>query len=286
MDDIYEFKNNEYRLACMQIKATAYDIVTGITKKKAANLDELFKIRDKIVELTDSFEIELEKLDAQVESIKQQTSSDESPMITPEVAEKKSDHLIIPEGMNDAKLPITERTSEESKNQKTRLEQMTSTPIEQATDYQTSSENTKLPTVNSAVDQPAHSQNQEEKTAEEQTPQIIEADQKSEPTAVKKKFRKTTKKVSKAIMVRPNQLENLRNSRQFQEQILAKQGIFAMAEQIQQQRLNNQPKELPDEVERQIEDLTVKANVYYNEGELEKAQELYDQIKALNNQYQ
>ena len=36
--------------------------------------------------------------------------------------------------------------------------------------------------------------------------------------------------------------------------------------------------------ERQIEDLTVKANIYYNEGEIDKAQELYDQIKKLMNQ--
>ena len=273
MDDIYEFKNNEYRLACMQIKATAYDIVTGIMRKKTANLDELFKIRDRIVELTDSFERELEKLDAEEESVKQQTSGDEKAQeLAQQPTEKKEDDLNL--SINKIELPSTESIPKKEKKQETGLEESNVTPIEQSMDSQTSSRSVELTPITPTKDKPEQQQN--------------DVEQKPETTPLaKKKFKKTTKQVSKAIMVRPNQLANLRNSRQFQEQILAKQGIFAIAERIQQQQLiNKNSKELPDEVERKIEDLTVKANVYYNEGEIEKAQELYDKIRELNNQYQ
>ena len=74
MDDIYEFENSEYRLASMQIKAIAYDVVTGISKKKtilkkkndneASSLaQKLATISDRIIEITDSLEEELQKLD-------------------------------------------------------------------------------------------------------------------------------------------------------------------------------------------------------------------------------
>ena len=105
---------------------------------------------------------------------------------------------------------------------------------------------------------------------------------------VKRKFQKTTKNISKAIMVKPNQLENLRKSRINQEQKLVENGIFLPLMQNLQKNMIEEPqplkKELPDDIERKIEDLTVKANIYYNEGEIDKAQELYDQIKALTNQ--
>ena len=107
-----------------------------------------------------------------------------------------------------------------------------------------------------------------------------------EAPAGQKRFQKTTKEVSKAIMVRPNQLENLRKSRIHQEQILAAKGLLPEVTEQEQEEIKQQvPKELPD-VERKIEDLTVKASIYYNEGELDKAQELYDEIKELNKQYQ
>jgi len=74
VDDIYEFENSEYRLASMQIKAIAYDVVTGISKKKtilkkkndneASSLaQKLATISDRIIEITDSLEEELQKLD-------------------------------------------------------------------------------------------------------------------------------------------------------------------------------------------------------------------------------
>ena len=64
MDDIYEFDNNEYRIAAMQIKAIAYDVITEITKKRmqlakiAENdkMNNLISIQDKLVEITDEKE--------------------------------------------------------------------------------------------------------------------------------------------------------------------------------------------------------------------------------------
>ena len=104
--------------------------------------------------------------------------------------------------------------------------------------------------------------------------------------SAKKRLQKTTKSLSKAIMVRPNQLQNLRKSRRFQEQLLAKQGVFEKADQAEEIiPITQGSQQLPDEIERQIEDLTVKANIYYNEGEVDKAQELYDKIRKLNEQY-
>ena len=104
--------------------------------------------------------------------------------------------------------------------------------------------------------------------------------------SAKKRLQKTTKSLSKAIMVRPNQLQNLRKSRRFQEQLLAKQGVFEKTDQAEEIiPITQGSQQLPDEIERQIEDLTVKANIYYNEGEVDKAQELYDKIRKLNEQY-
>ena len=102
-----------------------------------------------------------------------------------------------------------------------------------------------------------------------------------------KQFKKTTKSLSKAIMVRQSQLENLRKSRIRQENLLKEKGVFTGEEEIEQaqsQVVGTEKKVLPDAVERQIEDLTVKANIYYNEGETEKAQELYNQIRELSKQ--
>ena len=88
-------------------------------------------------------------------------------------------------------------------------------------------------------------------------------------------------------MVRQSQLENLRKSRIRQENLLKEKGVFTgeeEIEQVQSQVVGTEKKVLPDAVERQIEDLTVKANIYYNEGETEKAQELYNQIRELSKQ--
>ncbi|HIT24099.1 MAG TPA: hypothetical protein IAD45_06750, partial [Candidatus Faecimonas intestinavium] len=122
-----------------------------------------------------------------------------------------------------------------------------------------------------------------------QTPQVepSKTESSKKESTVKKRFQKMTKNLSKAIMVKPSQLQNLRKSHEYQEQILANLGIFEKTEASEEAKnpITEGPKELPDDVERQIEDLTVKANIYYNEGEVDKAQELYDKIKELNEQY-
>lgn len=101
-----------------------------------------------------------------------------------------------------------------------------------------------------------------------------------------KQFIKTSKKESKAIMVRPNQLQNLKNSKEEQENILADLGVFPKSSKKEIKVVKQEvTPQIPDDVERKIEDLTVKANIYYNEGETEKAQELYDEIKELNKKY-
>ena len=101
-----------------------------------------------------------------------------------------------------------------------------------------------------------------------------------------KQFIKTSKKESKAIMVRPNQLQNLKNSKEEQENILDDLGVFPKSSKKEIKVVKQEvTPQIPDDVERKIEDLTVKANIYYNEGETEKAQELYDEIKELNKKY-
>ena len=148
--------------------------------------------------------------------------------------------------------------------------------------------------ADSIANTPAEPENKEPQPREQvqetsQTPQVEPSkteSTKKESTA-KKRFQKMTKNLSKAIMVKPSQLQNLRKSHEYQEQLLANLGIFEKTEVSEETKnpITEGPKELPDDVERQIEDLTVKANIYYNEGEVDKAQELYDKIKELNEQY-
>ena len=72
MDDIFEFMHSAYRLASTQVKAIAYDLITEITRRKqeimkseVENKEELLTklttINDKIIELTDSLEEQLQK---------------------------------------------------------------------------------------------------------------------------------------------------------------------------------------------------------------------------------
>ena len=65
-------------------------------------------------------------------------------------------------------------------------------------------------------------------------------------------------------MVKQKQLENLRNSRTRQEQLVATKGVFNQVEKDSSNVIEQNPvvkKPLPDNVEREIEDLTVKANM-------------------------
>ncbi len=406
MDDIYEFENNEYRLASMQIKAIAYDVVTGISKKKtilkkkndneASSLaQKLATISDRIIEITDSLEEELQKLDQieekreimtsetvvttedntsaqekdftddkkeeqeEVEVPSQKIKIDLSEQIEPkqevmEETEKKEEQqepktpikndvekgkFVIPlsafknansNNQESAKENTTKETEEQTEQQEPPIENdiekgkfviplsaFKNASQEKATEVDNNKESTpepapqeptiveqnnqevSLPDLNikiadSTTNTPAEPENKEPQPREQvqetsQTPQVepSKTESSKKESTVKKRFQKMTKNLSKAIMVKPSQLQNLRKSHEYQEQILANLGIFEKTEASEEAKnpITEGPKELPDDVERQIEDLTVKANIYYNEGEVDKAQELYDKIKELNEQY-
>lgn len=406
MDDIYEFENSEYRLASMQIKAIAYDVVTGISKKKtilkkkndneASSLaQKLATISDRIIEITDSLEEELQKLDQieekreimtsetvvttedntsaqekdftddkkeeqeEVEVPSQKIKIDLSEQIEPkqevmEETEKKEEQqepktpikndvekgkFVIPlsafknansNNQESAKENTAKETEKKTEQQEPPIENdiekgkfviplsaFKNASQEKATEVDNNKESTpepapqeptiveqnnqevSLPDLNikiadSTTNTPAEPENKEPQPREQvqetsQTPQVEPSkteSTKKESTA-RKRFQKMTKNLSKAIMVKPSQLQNLRKSHEYQEQILANLGIFEKTEASEEAKnpITEGPKELPDDVERQIEDLTVKANIYYNEGEVDKAQELYDKIKELNEQY-
>lgn len=406
MDDIYEFENSEYRLASMQIKAIAYDIVTGISKKKIALkkkgdsdtsslAQSLTTISDRIIEITDSLEEELQKLDQieekreimtsetvvttedntsaqekdftddkkeeqeEVEVPSQKIKIDLSEQIEPkqevmEETEKKEEQqepktpikndvekgkFVIPlsafknansNNQESAKENTAKETEKKAEQQEPPIENdiekgkfviplsaFKNASQEKATEVDNNKESTpepapqeptiveqnnqevSLPDLNikiadSTTNTPAEPENKEPQPREQvqetsQTPQVEPSkteSTKKESTA-RKRFQKMTKNLSKAIMVKPSQLQNLRKSHEYQEQILANLGIFEKTEASEEAKnpITEGPKELPDDVERQIEDLTVKANIYYNEGEVDKAQELYDKIKELNEQY-
>lgn len=406
MDDIYEFENSEYRLASMQIKAIAYDVVTGISKKKtilkkkndneaSSLVQKLATISDRIIEITDSLEEELQKLD-QIEEKREimtsetvvatedNTSAQEKDFTDDKKEEQEEDEVpsqkikidlseqIEPkqevmeetekkEEQQEPKTPIKndvekgkfviplsafknansnnqesakENTAKETEKQAEQQEPPIENDIEKgkfviplsafknasqekATEVDNNKESTpepapqeptiveqnnqevSLPDLNikiadSTTNTPAEPENKEPQPREQvqetsQTPQVEPSkteSTKKESTA-RKRFQKMTKNLSKAIMVKPSQLQNLRKSHEYQEQILANLGIFEKTEASEEAKnpITEGPKELPDDVERQIEDLTVKANIYYNEGEVDKAQELYDKIKELNEQY-
>lgn len=402
MDDIYEFENSEYRLASMQIKAIAYDIVTGISKKKIALkkkgdsdtsslAQSLTTISDRIIEITDSLEEELQKLDQieekreimtsetvvatedntsaqekdftddkkEAEVPSQKIKIDLSEQIEPkqevmEETEKKEEQqepktpikndvekgkFVIPlSAFKNANSNNQESAKENTEKETEKKAEQQGPPIEndiekgkfviplsafknasqeKATEVDNNKESTpepapqeptiveqnnqevSLPDLNikiadSTTNTPAEPENKEPQPSEQvqetsQTPQVepSKTESSKKESTVKKRFQKMTKNLSKAIMVKPSQLQNLRKSHEYQEQILANLGIFEKTEASEEAKnpITEGPKELPDDVERQIEDLTVKANIYYNEGEVDKAQELYDKIKELNEQY-
>lgn len=399
MDDIYEFENSEYRLASMQIKAIAYDVVTGISKKKTIlkkkNDNEasflaqkLATISDRIIEITDSLEEELQKLDQieekreimtsetvvttedntsaqekdftddkkeeqeEVEVPSQKIKIDLSEQIEPkqevmEETEKKEEQqepktpikndiekgkFVIPLSVfknansnnqesakeNPAKetekqeppiendiekgkfvIPLSafknasqEKAPEVDNNKENNLEPAPQEPtIVEQNNQEVSLSDLNIKLADSTPAEPENKEPQPREQVQEisQTPQVEPSkteSTKKESTA-QKRFQKMTKNLSKAIMVKPSQLQNLRKSHEYQEQLLANLGIFEKTEASEEAKnpITEGPKELPDDVERQIEDLTVKANIYYNEGEVDKAQELYDKIKELNEQY-
>lgn len=296
MDDVYEFENSEYRLASMQIKAIAYDVMTGITRKKGVLknkdiptevLNQLTLISDRIVELTDSLEEELQKLDQTIENTNEkqlETTLNNMNQSTIEVKETqeeipKPEAIIQKEFKEENNITPLQQPKVEMNNVQE------NEPVEEPQKIDKSITTSKSGLTENQESEISHSPEMNEV---EETDSPMNATTVQEPIkeSAKKRLQKTTKSLSKAIMVRPNQLQNLRKSRRFQEQLLAKQGVFEKADQAEEIiPITQGSQQLPDEIERQIEDLTVKANIYYNEGEVDKAQELYDKIRKLNEQY-
>ena len=296
MDDVYEFENSEYRLASMQIKAIAYDVMTGITRKKGvlknkdiptAVLNRLTLISDRIVELTDSLEEELQKLDQTIVNTNEKQLETTLNNINQSTIEVKETQEEIPKPE-----AIIQKEFKEENNitplQQPKVEMnnvQENEPVEEPQKIDKSITTSKSGLTENQESEISHSPEMNEV---EETDSPMNATTVQEPIkeSAKKRLQKTTKSLSKAIMVRPNQLQNLRKSRRFQEQLLAKQGVFEKADQAEEIiPITQGSQQLPDEIERQIEDLTVKANIYYNEGEVDKAQELYDKIRKLNEQY-
>lgn len=337
MEDIYEFENPKYRVASMQIKAIAYDIVIEITKKKmeASNSEELknklTNINDKLIELTESLEEQLEALDEcdqELENQNDEKKAVSSPKEKDEVPkqepiEKQEDK--IPESVeqkpqqeepiitsNTVKIvPIPSSEKKEEEKQPI-IEEKEQKPVDVEIKEQVPPAMPQEPEITPKVVEGASQDKKEEPVKEPQEEKqminiqpaleikadpnltLEETPNQDFPKVVAtaethqlKQFKKTTKSLSKAIMVRQSQLENLRKSRIRQENLLKEKGVFTgeeEIEQVQSQVVGTEKKVLPDAVERQIEDLTVKANIYYNEGETEKAQELYNQIRELSKQ--
>ena len=288
MEDKYEFESAEYRIAAIELKAIAYDIVATISKRKTElmkttkneeekkqRLTELNNRNDNLLMLTNQLEEQLEALDSLDKEMKKRDLEEKSskPLaLSNKDLEKKKAIVINANPIEQEKeIIIPEEEPEEEFDTEIEPEQHQPISIEKTNEEQQKNITTKI----------------SPQTAFSSSPKIpTPVGANTQP--VKRKFQKTTKNISKAIMVKPNQLENLRKSRINQEQKLVEKGIFLPLMQNLQKNMIEEPqplkKELPDDIERKIEDLTVKANIYYNEGEIDKAQELYDQIKALTNQ--
>ena len=288
MEDKYEFESAEYRIAAIKLKAVAYDIVATISKRKTElmkttkneeekkqRLTELNNRNDNLLMLTNQLEEQLEALDSLDKEMKKRDLEEKSskPLaLSNKDLEKKKAIVINANHIEQEKeIIIPEEEPEEEFDTEIEPEQHQPISIEKTNEEQQKNITTEI----------------SPQTAFSSSPKIpTPVGANTQP--VKRKFQKTTKNISKAIMVKPNQLENLRKSRINQEQKLVEKGIFLPLMQNLQKNMIEEPqplkKELPDDIERKIEDLTVKANIYYNEGEIDKAQELYDQIKALTNQ--
>ena len=288
MEDKYEFESAEYRIAAIELKAVAYDIVATISKRKTElmkttkneeekkqRLMELNNRNDNLLMLTNQLEEQLEALDSLDKEMKkrdlEEKSSKPLALSNKDLEEKKAIVINANPIEQEKEIIIPEEEPEEEFDTEIEPEQHQPISIEKTNEEQQKNITTEI----------------SPQTAFSSSPKIpTPVGANTQP--VKRKFQKTTKNISKAIMVKPNQLENLRKSRINQEQKLVEKGIFLPLMQNLQKNMIEEPqplkKELPDDIERKIEDLTVKANIYYNEGEIDKAQELYDQIKALTNQ--
>lgn len=275
MDDIYEFENTKHRKASVQIKAIAYDLMMELTEKKKELLknkssnsneliDQLNSISDHFFQIIKDFENQLEILDQYEETLK---SLELEPTEVSRIGVESQSLPIKDQFVVENQTPIIKKNPEE-------MSKDSNNEIEKVKD---------LPDLKIAEALPQEIENEEGDYEDS-------LDATKEPAIVNAKpkvFYKKSKNMSKAIMVKPNQLLNLKNSLYSQEEILVNKGIFSSSGISSIETKKNtleQPIKpvLPDDVERQIEDLTVKASIYYNEGDTAKAEELYRKINELN----
>lgn len=276
MDDIYEFENTKHRKASVQIKAIAYDLMMELTEKKKELLknkssnsnkliDQLNSISDKFFQIIKDFENQLEILDQYEETLK---ILELEPTEVSRIGVESKSLPIKDQFVVENQTPIIKKNPEE-------MSKDSNNEIEKVKD---------LPDLKIAEALPQEIGNEEDDDYEDSL------DATKEPAIVNAKpkvFYKKSKNMSKAIMVKPNQLLNLKNSLYSQEEILVNKGIFSSpgisSIETKKNTLEQPIKPvLPDDVERQIEDLTVKASIYYNEGDTAKAEELYRKINELN----
>lgn len=276
MDDIYEFENTKHRKASVQIKAIAYDLMMELTEKKKELLknksnnsseliDQLNSISNQFFQIIKDFENQLEILDQYEETLK---SLELEPTEVSRIGVESKSLPIKDQFVVENQTPIIKKNPE-------KMSKDSNNEIEKVKD---------LPDLKIAEALPQEIENEEDDDYEDSL------DATKEPAIVNAKpkvFYKKSKNMSKAIMVKPNQLLNLKNSLYSQEEILVNKGIFSSSGISSIETKKNtleQPIKpvLPDDVERQIEDLTVKASIYYNEGDTAKAEELYRKINELN----
>lgn len=275
MDDIYEFENTKHRKASVQIKAIAYDLMMELTEKKKKLLknkssnsneliDQLNSISDQLFQIIKDFENQLEILDQYEETLK---SLELEPTEVSQIGVESKSLPIKDQFVVENQTPIIKKNPEE-------MSKDSNNEIEKVKD---------LPDLKIAEALPQEIENEDDDYEDS-------LDATKEPAIVNAKpkvFYKKSKNMSKAIMVKPNQLLNLKNSLYSQEEILVNKGIFSSpgisSIETKKNTLEQPIKPvLPDDVERQIEDLTVKASIYYNEGDTAKAEELYRKINELN----
>ena len=252
MEDKYEFESAEYRIAAIELKAVAYDIVATISKRKTElmkttkneeekkqRLTELNNRNDNLLMLTNQLEEQLEALDSLDKEMKkrdlEEKSSKPLALSNKDLEEKKAIVINANPIEQEKEIIIPEEEPEEEFDTEIEPEQHQPISIEKTNEEQQKNITTEISPQTAFSSSP-------------KIPTPVGANTQS----VKRKFQKTTQNISKAIMVKPNQLENLRKSRINQEQKLVEKGIFLPLMQNLQKNMIEEPqplkKELPDDI--------------------------------------
>lgn len=333
MEEAYEFKNKKYEAAVKELKASLFDVIVleeaklaslekTVTGKVDAEKKELEKQISKKSELLNQtlaivshLISNIEQLDSNHTAITNINAHEVAPLLA-NIGDKKINNTInkeltavasenktilkdvekeiketpqIPDKTTIVLPDIREGATQTTEIAESSLKDLPATP--QIDQEELTKEAPELESINNQL---------ETLSAQEETVKNNAGSNPIKQQIEVLKFRKTTSILTKAILVRKEQLEKLAKSRIKQRAVLDTLHVFAGVEQFQQtqQALAEKKIALDTEIEesiesgingdknidkeRQIEDLMVKANVYYNAGETQKAQELYDQISKLN----